>query len=41
MEPTIEEIVKLEINYERGFYLDIRNGQLHAGRNPELATTVI
>jgi hypothetical protein len=36
MEPTIEEIVKLEINYERGFYCDIRDGKLYAGRDKEL-----
>jgi len=41
MEPTLEEIEKLEINYERGFYCDIRDGRVHAGRDPEYATTVV
>jgi hypothetical protein len=40
MEPTLEEIVKLELDYSRGFYCDIRNGQLHAGRDPAIATEV-
>jgi len=38
---TIEEVVKLELDYSKGFYLDIRNGQVHAGRNPTLATVVV
>jgi hypothetical protein len=41
MEPTIEEVVKLEINYERGFYCDIRDGRVHAGRNPDYVLKVI
>jgi len=40
-EPTLEEVVKLELDYSKGFYCDIRDGQLHAGRDPTLATTVI
>ena len=38
---TIEEVVKLELDYSKGFYCDIRDGQLHAGRDPELATRVV
>ena len=34
MEPTPEEIEKLHIDYERGFYVEFRKGKLHAGREP-------
>jgi hypothetical protein len=40
-EPKLWEMVALNIDYSRGFYLDVRNGQVYAGRDPELATTVI
>jgi hypothetical protein len=33
-EPTPEEIERLHIDYERGFYVEFRNGKLHAGREP-------
>lgn len=39
-EPKLWEIVALNIDYSRGFYLHFGNGQTYAGRNPEIATEV-
>lgn len=32
MEPTIEEITKLKLNPERGFYVDMHDGNIYAGQ---------
>lgn len=42
---TLEEIVKLELDYSRGFYAIIDSGygivgRLHAGRNPDYTLEV-
>ena len=34
-QPTVEEVEQLKINYERGFYVEFRDGKLYAGKYPE------
>jgi hypothetical protein len=37
----LSEVEELKIDYERGFYVEFRNGKLHAGRGSVEGVRVI
>ena len=40
-QPSLSEVEELKIDYERGFYVEFRNGKLHAGRGSVEGVRVI